>query len=136
MKVGWGLSLVVGAKLVDRAYLLKHKLATDDVIDARLALMKDDINSGRLKPLGQDGVSKFARELIDPDQDLFVVIFDGQHRSEWPTGCVGRLLSRLSLSHPWPLLSALSYLHADGERPWIWRRRRVQQPRRARTPLG
>lgn len=92
MATDWGLSLVVGAKLVNRAYLLDHHLATNDLINKRLALLKEDIACKRLKSLGDDGVSQYARELLDPESDLFVVIFDGQHRSESQTDCLCRLL--------------------------------------------
>lgn len=79
-KHDWSPSLVVGAKVVSRAWLKKNLGESDDSINKRIELLKQDVASKRLKDLGPHPHS-LAQQLLDPSADKFVVIFDGQHRS-------------------------------------------------------
>jgi hypothetical protein len=97
-KNGWQQTTVVGGKFATRQQLKEVLSVTDEEINQRLATLKGDIQSKRLPSLGADGVTAAQRQLYDEKEDLFVIIFDGQHRSESQTDCLRLLFPILSCS--------------------------------------
>lgn len=84
METNWMAQTTVAAKVLTGQQLIDQGLSTPDKIEERIAQLKADLENSRVTPpeANADGVPKLAYELMDPASDKFIVMFDGQHRSE------------------------------------------------------
>lgn len=79
---GWISSHVIGAHVVTRKWLLDRGYSEDD-IKHQDDLLMDDHKHGRLTMSAKmsANATKLEKDLFDPAEDNYVVVFDGQHRS-------------------------------------------------------
>jgi hypothetical protein len=76
---GWMPNLSVAGMVATRAQLLAENFSEGE-IQAQVDQLKEDLLQNRLKV--EDSMTPLEKELLDPDADKFVLVFDGQHRSE------------------------------------------------------
>lgn len=82
-KNGWLPVCTLAGKIVTRAQLLLQGYSEKEIAENE-ELLKDDVKRNWL-PLeapGKKALTQWERDLRDPTKDMFVIIFDGQHRSE------------------------------------------------------
>ena len=77
---GWMPSNNIAAKLVNRKWLLDHGYK-EEKIKEQDDFLKEDLNSGLLEK-AKPTATQLEKDLLDPKKDVYVVCFDGQHRSE------------------------------------------------------
>ena len=76
--LGWLATSAASGKVASSAQLMAEGYAKASDLNARKALLQSDINANRLSA----GVHELERQLLDCQQDKWMIIFDGQHRSE------------------------------------------------------
>lgn len=77
---GWWPNFPIAGKIVTRAQLLAEGF-TEGEIAEREAELKYDIDRGLISKNDPEAALEVERQLRDPQQDMHVVVFDGQHRS-------------------------------------------------------
>ncbi len=74
---GWSASSSVAARRLTREGLITEGIPAE-AIDAQVELLKQDLKDGLL-PI-EEKMTPLEKSFRDPNQDEFILLFDGQHR--------------------------------------------------------